>query len=84
VDFCCPTAISAGREWIISKVPTSGANESWAQFYEATRPTSRLVLLTTRGDMAYTILSYPRDILLVGRESAGVPQACMMPWTRGW
>src|SRR5258706_16197390 len=51
-------------------------HESWARFHEATRPTSRLVLLTTRGDMAYTDFAFtPGDVLLVGRESAGVPQA---------
>jgi tRNA (cytidine/uridine-2'-O-)-methyltransferase len=34
----------------------------------------RLVLLTTRAGLAYTAFSYlPGDILLVGRESAGVP-----------
>ena len=34
----------------------------------------RLVLLTTRGDMAYTDFAFaPGDTLLVGRESAGVP-----------
>ena len=35
----------------------------------------RLVLLTTKGDMAYTDFAFaPGDTLLVGRESAGVPQ----------
>jgi tRNA (cytidine/uridine-2'-O-)-methyltransferase len=34
----------------------------------------RLVLLTTRASLAYTDFSFLRgDILLVGRESAGVP-----------
>ena len=34
----------------------------------------RLVLLTTRADLDYTRLAYrPDDVLLVGRESAGVP-----------
>ncbi|MEJ1160780.1 tRNA (cytidine(34)-2'-O)-methyltransferase [Prosthecomicrobium sp. N25] len=36
----------------------------------------RLVLLTTRGDLAYTAFAYrPGDLLMVGRESAGVPDA---------
>ena len=36
----------------------------------------RLVLLTTRADLAYTAAAFaPGDILLVGRESAGVPDA---------
>jgi tRNA (cytidine/uridine-2'-O-)-methyltransferase len=49
-------------------------HESWDRFYQTTR--HRLVLLTTKGDMAYTDFAFtPDDILLVGRESAGVPQA---------
>jgi tRNA (cytidine/uridine-2'-O-)-methyltransferase len=37
-------------------------------------PPARLILLTTRASLAYTELEYARgDILLVGRESAGVP-----------
>ena len=49
---------------------------SWTRFYEghAARP-GRLVLLTTKGDMAYCDYRFgPDDTLLVGRESAGVPQ----------
>jgi len=35
---------------------------------------SRLVLLTTQGEMAYTAFAFQRgDTLLLGRESAGVP-----------
>ena len=50
-------------------------HESWAQFRRAVRPASRLVLLTTKGSLAYTDFAFaPGDILLVGRESAGVPQ----------
>ena len=34
----------------------------------------RIVLLTTKAERAYTDFSYdPQDILLFGRESAGVP-----------
>ncbi len=36
----------------------------------------RLVLLTTKAEVAYTRFNFsPGDILLVGRESAGVPEA---------
>jgi tRNA (cytidine/uridine-2'-O-)-methyltransferase len=36
----------------------------------------RMILLTTRASLAYTEFAYsPGDILLVGRESAGVPEA---------
>jgi tRNA (cytidine/uridine-2'-O-)-methyltransferase len=47
----------------------------WTEF-EASRRTSgrRLVLLTTRGDVAYVDFRFsPGDMLLLGRESAGVP-----------
>ncbi len=51
-------------------------HESWARFYESARPVTRLVLLTTKGNLAYTEFAFtPGDTLLVGRESAGVPQA---------
>lgn len=48
---------------------------SWAAFDAARRAEgSRLVLATTSADMPFTAFSYaPGDILLVGRESAGVP-----------
>ena len=50
---------------------------SWAQFnawrHEAGR---RLVLLTTKAEAsAYTVTYGDNDILMVGRESAGVPDA---------
>ena len=45
---------------------------SWAQFRSGFA--GRLVLLTTRGAMAYTDFAFsPSDTLLLGRESAGVP-----------
>lgn len=49
----------------------------WADF-EAWRHADggRLVLLTTRGERSYLDFRYDRrDILLFGRESAGVPEA---------
>src|SRR5580658_3027121 len=55
-------------------------HESWARFYDdfAARKDDfgprRLVLLTTRGETAYTDFAFaPGDTLLMGRESAGVP-----------
>ena len=46
---------------------------SWAAF-AAARADSRLVLLTTKADLAYTEFAFrPSDTLLLGRESAGVP-----------
>jgi tRNA (cytidine/uridine-2'-O-)-methyltransferase len=36
----------------------------------------RLVLLTTRAEMAYTGFAFaPSDVMMLGRESAGVPEA---------
>lgn len=48
---------------------------SWQHFLEARKaPPARLVLLTTAGDIPYCEYRFaPDDILLVGRESAGVP-----------
>ncbi len=47
---------------------------SWAAF-RRDRPTGRLVLLTTRGAATFPQVAFHRDdILLVGRESAGVPE----------
>jgi tRNA (cytidine/uridine-2'-O-)-methyltransferase len=52
-------------------------HESWTRFCQGRQPEmGRLVLLTTRGDMAYTDFAFRADdTLLVGRESAGVPDA---------
>lgn len=50
-------------------------HESWARFQAGRHPGERLVLLTTGADMAYTDFTFAAaDTLLVGRESAGVPQ----------
>jgi len=50
---------------------------SWTAFLEWRRsevPGARLLLLTTRSDTPYFTFSYEEsDILLLGRESAGVP-----------
>lgn len=51
-------------------------HESWARFHQEVPPGARLILLTTKGNTAYTDFAFaPGDILLVGRESAGVPQS---------
>jgi tRNA (cytidine/uridine-2'-O-)-methyltransferase len=65
----------AGMDYLdhveIDRYPHWGAFDSWR------RATGRrLVLLTTKASLAYTDFSFVRgDILLVGRESAGVPGA---------
>jgi len=51
----------------------------WDSFYKAQKgiedhPAGRLVLLTTKGDTAYTDFSFePGDTLLLGQETAGAP-----------
>ncbi len=49
---------------------------SWSVFNASRQAEGRrLILLTTRGAMVHTRFVYaPDDILMVGRESAGVPQ----------
>ena len=49
---------------------------SWAKFEEWRREAGlRLVLFTTKGAMSYLDFRYqPQDILMFGRESAGVPE----------
>ncbi len=47
--------------------------KSWANYVEC-HPGKRIVLLTTKGATPYTGFQFaPDDILLLGRESAGVP-----------
>jgi tRNA (cytidine/uridine-2'-O-)-methyltransferase len=49
-------------------------HESWAAFAARREPGSRLVLLTTAGDVSlYDFAFAGGDTLLLGRESAGVP-----------
>jgi tRNA (cytidine/uridine-2'-O-)-methyltransferase len=54
-----------------------GRHASFAAFLAANRARgSRLVLLTTQADAPYTGFDFqPADTLLLGRESAGVPEA---------
>ena len=51
---------------------------SWEKFYELYHVNikTRIILLTTKGNISHTKFSYDTDdILLLGRESAGVPDA---------
>ena len=49
-------------------------HNSWAAFLAGRDPASRLILLTTRGTAAlHRFVFEPSDTLLLGRESAGVP-----------
>ena len=49
---------------------------SWESFSESRPGGGRIVLLTTRAPLPFTRFAFrPSDILLIGRESAGVPEA---------
>jgi tRNA (cytidine/uridine-2'-O-)-methyltransferase len=50
-------------------------HSAWAAYLESRKGgTGRLVLLTTKGDRAYTDFAFgAEDTLLVGQESSGVP-----------
>jgi tRNA (cytidine/uridine-2'-O-)-methyltransferase len=53
-------------------------HESWERFVAAfeARGAGRLLLLSTRAAQSYTSFAFaPGDTILVGRESAGVPEA---------
>jgi tRNA (cytidine/uridine-2'-O-)-methyltransferase len=63
----------AGMDYLASVALMRHA--SWTAF-QAARPPGRLVLLTTRGAVPYHRFAFrPDDVLLLGRESAGVPEA---------
>lgn len=49
-------------------------HRSWAAFMERRSPAHRLILLTTRAPLPYHRFVFePDDILLLGRETEGVP-----------
>ncbi|MDE2182390.1 MAG: tRNA (cytidine(34)-2'-O)-methyltransferase [Alphaproteobacteria bacterium] len=61
----------AGMDYVAQAEITR--HPSWPAFLE-TRQGARLVLLTTKGAMRYMDFAFhPGDILLLGRESQGVP-----------
>ena len=74
----------AGFTWSDSSLKRAGMDyldralvirdASWAAFREATRG-QRLLLASTKADLLYTDFAFgPGDILLMGRESSGVPR----------
>ena len=84
--FAVPVDIiePAGFPWDDAKLRRAGMDYrelaqvtrhvSWSAF-QAGRPSGRLVLLTTRSDRSpYDFAFADDDILLLGRESAGVPE----------
>ncbi len=78
-----------GFPWNEKKIRQSGMDyvdaveivkhSSWEKFYAShkdviDRPASRIVLMTTKASIPYTDFQFtPHDIILAGRESAGVP-----------
>lgn len=61
----------AGMDYLDTVDLTRHVN--WSTFSGATAP-NRRVLLTTKSELPYTEFSFaPGDVLLLGRESAGVP-----------
>ena len=83
VDVIAPTAFDmtdrALRRAALDYLPHVHITRhaTYAAFEEARRARgSRLVLLTTQAEVAYTAFAFERDdTLLLGRESAGVPPA---------
>ena len=62
VDLTRHTSWNAYREWRLNA--------------DGVKDKGRLVLLTSKGDIPYTGFSFrPDDTLMVGRESAGVPES---------
>jgi tRNA (cytidine/uridine-2'-O-)-methyltransferase len=63
----------AGMDYL--DLVTLERHDSWAAFNDWRRARSqRLILLSTRADASYLDCSFqPGDIVMVGRESAGVP-----------
>ncbi len=61
----------AGMDYIDQSMVTRHA--SWQIFLDSIG-SSRIILLTTRTEKSYTDITFlPDDIILLGRESAGVP-----------
>jgi tRNA (cytidine/uridine-2'-O-)-methyltransferase len=62
----------AGMDYLASAELTR--HESWPAFVAARTPGARIVLLTTAGAVPYHRFAFAGDdIILLGRESAGVP-----------
>jgi tRNA (cytidine/uridine-2'-O-)-methyltransferase len=50
-------------------------HSSWEKFIDQNQGSSRIILLTTKAKIAYTEFAFKQnDIILMGRESAGVPE----------
>jgi tRNA (cytidine/uridine-2'-O-)-methyltransferase len=64
----------AGLDYV--EQATIARHASWDAFRATVAPPARLIMLTTKADRAYLDFSFAADdILLLGRESVGVPDA---------
>lgn len=66
----------AGMDYLLAVALTR--HVSWESFaaWKAAEPGARLVLATTKAALPYTDFAWqPGDLILMGRESAGVPDA---------
>ena len=66
----------AGMDYLahlkLTRHSSHAAFEGWRR---AALPEARLLLLTTKGELSYLDFAFrPDDLLMVGRESAGVPE----------
>lgn len=62
----------AGLDYLT--IATMKRHDPWENFLEQLEENARLILLTTASANPYTDFTFqPQDILLMGRESAGVP-----------
>ena len=73
--FSAKTLARAGLDYLDHAAVVE--HDSWTRFNAwRLEQSRRLVLLTTKASTsAYAVAYQPRDILMVGRESAGVPDA---------
>ena len=76
MDYLQQVALTRHRSWTAyCESRAAQAHKGPIKDAEATEPAGRLLLLTTRGDRAYTDIAYRADdTLLLGSESAGVPE----------
>ena len=64
--------LRAGMDYI--EIANVTRHPSWEAFYNLYKDSHRIILMTTKGSVAYTDFKFlPNDILLMGSESKGAP-----------